>query len=72
MTKADFVEVLKREGFGGASLTAGMVTVDLIDPTKKEMYDTFQKVKLLANRYDYNHSFRVCKLNEVRKREEET
>lgn len=64
MTKEDFIEVLKKKGYGSAHIDKGMVTVDLVGVDKEELKKNYISVGLIAKKVGYKHSFRVCKLEE--------
>ena len=64
MSKEEFVEVLKKAGYGGAHIDKGMATVDLVGVDKAELKKVYINVGLLAKKVGYKHSFRVCKLEE--------
>lgn len=69
MSKEEFVEVLKKAGYGSAHISAGMVTVDLVGVDKAELKKAYINVGLIAKKVGYKHSFRVCKLEETNGRE---
>lgn len=64
MDKDKFVEVLKKAGIS-ANIENGMVTIPLVDADKAEVSSMFTRVKLIANKVGYKHSFRVTKLEEA-------
>lgn len=63
MTKENFVEVLKKVNIG-ASVENGVVTISMLNADKTDISAMFGRVKLIANKVGYKHSFRVCKLEE--------
>ena len=64
MSKDKFVEVLKANKIP-ASLEDGMVSVILVGGTGEDVKKTFFQCKLLAQKFGYNHSIRVRRMEEV-------
>ena len=65
MNKEAFVELLKREGYGARINENNVVTVTVVGATHRDIFETWKKVKLIAQKYGYKHSIGVKNLEEA-------